>query len=111
MKLSIKSGPGSSLDVGLIGHIERRAEFALAGVRAHVRQVQVGLLNVPGSRSVPDTRCQVQLLLTDDVPMLVTETSGDEIAAVNRALSVAGHLATRRLEYRGRQQRAGVVAV
>lgn len=104
MKLSIRNIPGTPLDVALIGHIERRAEFALAGVRAHVRQVQVGLLEVPGLRGAVDTRCQVQLVLGDEAPLVVTETSSDELAAVNRALSVAGHLATRRVEHRSRQQ-------
>lgn len=105
MKLSIRNIPGTPLDVALISHIERRADFALAGVRHHVRQVQVGLLEVPGPRGGVDKRCQVQLVLGEEAPLVVTETSHDEIAAVNRALSVAGHLATRRIEHRGRQHR------
>jgi hypothetical protein len=111
MKLSIRNIPGTPLDVALISHIEKRAEFALAGLRQHIRQVQVGLLEVPGHRGSADRRCQVQLLLNDEAPLVVTETSSDELSAINRALSVAGHLATRRVAHRGRQHMTGVAAV
>lgn len=104
MKLSIMNISGMPLDVGLIGHIERRAEFALGAVRPHVKQIRVGWLDVKGASGTTDHRCQVQLELDDEPPLIVTETSHDELAAVNRALSVAGHLALRRVEHRSRQR-------
>lgn len=102
MKLSITNSNGAALDVGLIGHIERRAEFALGALRPHIRQLHVGWLDVSSTRGATDHRCRVQLELDDELPLVVTETSHDEIAAVNRALSVAGRLAQRRMERRSR---------
>lgn len=103
MKLSIRNVPGKPLDVALISHIERRAELALAGARPYVRQVRIGLLEVRGPKASLDKRCQVQLLFGDETPLTVTETSSNEIEAVDRALFVAERLAVRRIEHRGRQ--------
>jgi len=103
MKLSIRNIPGKPLDVALISHIERRAELALACVLPYVRQVRIGLLEVPGPDAVVNKRCQVQLLFTDEAPVNVTETHADDVTAVDRALYLAGRLATRRLGHRGRQ--------
>ncbi len=100
MKLTIKRMSGTPLDVELIGHIERRTEFALGRVGLHVQQVRIGLEDLNGPRGGIDKCCQVQLVLAGEAPLVVSETSADEYAAVNRALSVASHLAERRIARR-----------
>ncbi len=100
MKLAIKRISGTPLDADLIGHIERRAEFALGRVGSHVQQIRIGLEDLNGPRGGIDKCCQVHLVLTGEAPLVVSESSADEYAAVNRALSVAGHLAERRIARR-----------
>ena len=105
MRLAIKKIAGTPLNVELISHIERRTEFALARLSLYVQQVKVGLLDVNGPRGGVDKCCQVQLLLADEAPLVVAETSDDEYAAVNRAFSVVSHLAARRIERRHQRRR------
>lgn len=105
MKLSIRSSGGTPLDVELIGHIERRAGFALSRLAMYVQQVKVGLTDINGPRGGVDKRCQIQVLLEGEAPMVITETSDDLIAAVNRAFSVVSDLAARRIERRKNSQR------
>ena len=100
MKLAIKRISGTPLDVNLISHIERRAEFALGRMGQHVQQVKVGLKDLNGPRGGVDKCCQVQVVLANESPLVVAETCADEYAAINRALSVASHLAQRRIARR-----------
>lgn len=100
MKLAIRKMSGSPLDLNLISHIERRTEFALARLGLHVQQVQVGLSDLSTPQGGVDKRCQVQLHLDAGAPLVVAETSNDVFAAINRAFSVASHLAARRIGHR-----------
>lgn len=100
MKLSIRNSGGAPLNVELIGHIERRAGFALSRLAMYVQQVKVALTDINGPRGGVDKRCQVQVMLEGEQPMIITETSDDLIAAVNRAFSIVSALAARRIERR-----------
>ncbi|MDO6387548.1 HPF/RaiA family ribosome-associated protein [Uliginosibacterium sp. 31-12] len=104
MKLAIKKISGTPLDHAVIAHIERRAEFALARLKLHVQQVQVGLIDLNGPRGGIDKCCQVQVKLAGEPALVVAETSEDSYAAINRAFSVASHLAARRIERRSHRR-------
>ncbi|MDP5240341.1 hypothetical protein Q9Q94_12430 [Uliginosibacterium sp. 31-16] len=99
MKLAIQTS-GIPMDVDVIGHIERRAEFALSRLGLYVQQIKVSLIDLNGPRGGVDKRCQLQVQLADETPVIVTETSADTYAAINRAFSVASRLASHRIARR-----------
>lgn len=99
MKLAIKTS-GNAMGVEVISHIERRADFALASLRNCVDEVDISLIELTDDQDEPDLRCKLQLRLDNGESLLVSETSADVFSAINRAFSVMGHLAVRRLERR-----------
>jgi ribosomal subunit interface protein len=91
---------GFTLTQALRGYIERRLSFALSARYADINRLRVRLSDINGPRGGNDKRCQVQVMLTGQTPVVIEDTQSDLYVAIDRASDRARRTLTRRL---GRQ--------
>ncbi len=98
MQLQIR-GKGTELTDQVRAHIERRLRFALSRFGERVARATVriaGVADSPGCNGDPNCRIEVALRPTGIV--IVDETRGDVLTAIERAAERAGRSVSREIE-------------
>lgn len=85
-------------------YIGRRLSFALDRTQDFIRGAVVRLTDVNGPRGGIDKTCRVELSLSGQAPVIVTESSATAEHAINRAIHRAAQVLSRRLHKSRKRQ-------
>lgn len=79
-------------------HVSRRLDFALSGIREHVRRITVRMSDINGPRGGKDKTCQIHVMLTGCSDVIIEHTESDVKTAIDCAADRAGQSAQRQLD-------------
>ncbi|WP_374349045.1 HPF/RaiA family ribosome-associated protein [Chitinimonas sp.] len=100
MKTDIKAR-NFLLTEALSQHVERRLDFALGRLDAHIHKVTVRLSDINGPRGGIDKHCHIQVSLHHLPDVVIEDCEADLYIAINRASERASRTVMRKL---GRQR-------
>jgi putative sigma-54 modulation protein len=86
-----------SLTTGLHAFLRRRIEYALGRYKDAIRRVTVRLRDLNGPRGGADKQCQLQVELSGQPPLVISDTDPDLYVAIGRAAKRADRQVARRL--------------
>jgi putative sigma-54 modulation protein len=80
-------------------HVRRRLRFALGRFDDRIRHVTVRISDLNGPRGGVDKLCRINIVLSRCGTLVLEETSGDLVTAIDRAADRAGHAVSRKVQH------------